>query len=102
MSNFRPDVEQQRPYLVKGLAASANHYRQLAFLQRDYAAGNGRVDHVRALLADLRGESAAHVGTYRAHINENSARAHSRQHSIRTFGNGSDSGGIGDHRKNEV
>ena len=102
VGDFRADVEQQRLDALEGFRAAADHDRELSLLQRDDAAGDGRIHHVGAFFADSRGERAAYGGAHGAHVDPDFAGAESGHDSVRSFGNLLQRGGIRDHGKREV
>ena len=102
VSHFRSDVVQDRFQALECLAASAHHHRKLSFLQSDHAAGNRRVNHVRALFASLGGDAAAVVRTHRAHIDQKFPRRNCTQNSVGSFHHRGQGLFVRHHRKCDV
>src|ERR1700691_5577916 len=101
MRHLRTDIKEQGFQLLEGFFAASDHHRELALLKRDDAAGNWSVDHIRALLANFGGESAASFGTHRAHVDVELACAETLQQSVRAVGYSREGSGIGHHGKDD-
>ena len=92
IGHLGPDVLQDRLHALESFAASGNHHRKFAFLQRDDAAGDRGVEHVGALFPNFGGERAADIRADGADVDEDLARRETGQQSVRTFHDGGQGG----------
>ncbi len=84
--DLRADIEEQRFYSFEGFVAAADHHRELALLQRDDAAGDRRVHHVRAFRSHLFRNGSAHGGADGAHVDQDFSGSEAREHSVGSLG----------------